>query len=76
MFSHSFDITPDNDNDLPKKPIRALLCTVAGDVALNLEKDNDGTVRTFTLAVGDVLQGFSIRRVRLTGTTATVVGLY
>ena len=81
MIRHSFTIDLDdedlNNTDLSPHPVKAIMASGAGTVAVVLEKDSDDEVRTFTLAAGVPLTGFSIRRVKPTGTTATgIVALY
>lgn len=77
MIRHSFEVTPDDDTDLSPEPVKAVMVSGAGDVALVLEKDGDSDARIFTLAAGVPLTGFAIRRVKATGTTATgIVALY
>jgi hypothetical protein len=77
MIRHSFEVTPDDDNDLSPEPVKAVMVSAAGDVALVLEKDGDSDVRIFTLSAGVPLTGFASRRVKATGTTATgIVALY
>ena len=77
MITHSFDVTPDDANDLSPNRVTALQAGGAGDVVVILEKDDDLTTRTFTLAAGEILQGFVIRRVLATGTSATsIVAFY
>lgn len=80
MLKHSVAITPDDDNDLssPSK-VQGLVATTSGNIAVVLEKDADEVADAIILAVtaGVPIQGFSIRRVKTTGTTASGIrGLY
>jgi len=67
--SKHFTITPQDNVDLPSRP-RVLKALTDGTVAV---RDDAGTVITYPVAIGEVLQ-FSPRGVEATGTTATVVG--
>jgi hypothetical protein len=69
MAHKHFAITPDDDADLPVRPL-GLYCEEAGTVAV---VDEDGTELSYTLEQGWELP-FSAVRVKATGTTATVYG--
>lgn len=64
-----YAITPDDDDDLPRRP-RALFCTASGDIVI---RDADATEVTYALVAGDLLP-FRAVRILATGTTATVIG--
>jgi hypothetical protein len=61
-----FDITPNNDNDLPQVT-RALYITGAGDVRFTTRK---GTTLTWSFPA-NYLFTMRVSRVHVTGTTAT-----
>lgn len=75
-------ITPDDANDLPRIP-KALLCTVAGNICVdavdgNLGVDgasNLGAGIIVPMGAGDTFDAVRVKRVRSTGTTATVYGV-
>jgi hypothetical protein len=65
-----FDITPSNTVPLPRPMI--LYCVADGDVVV---EDKDGTQITYSMVVGQVLP-LQVEKVRATGTSASVVGLF
>lgn len=64
-----FAISPSDDLDLPIVP-KAVYCEAAGALAV---QDETGAVLIYTLAQGQILP-IHARRIRATGTTATVFG--
>lgn len=66
-------VTPDDSNDLPRKPCQALLVTVTGNLSVVMEA---GGQIDFTGLAANVILPLRVSRVRATGTTATVVALY
>lgn len=69
---HGFDVTPNNDVDLPEIT-RALYIGTAGDVAVLLMS---GSSITLTNVPGGTLLPLRVRRVRATDTSAAaIVGL-
>lgn len=70
--SSSADITPHASNEF--MPTRKIICAGAGTLAVRFA--NDTADRSLTLLAG-VEYNFSIKAVRITGTTATgIVALY
>lgn len=74
---HTYDgyaVTPDDANDLPNGPCRALYATVAGNV--NVQLAGGGTAVLTGLAAGQLVE-VAAQRVLATSTTATgVFALY
>lgn len=65
-------VSPSDANDLAFV-CKALLCTVAGNVSIIAQEDTAPV--TIPLTVGQLLP-VRVKRVRATGTTATVLALY
>ena len=65
-------ITPNDSTDLAFVS-KALLCTVAGNVSLIAQEDTAAV--TIPVVAGQILP-VRVKRVRSTGTTATVYALY
>lgn len=67
------NITPDDDNDLPDGPCRALYVGGAGTAVVT---DITGTDVTLVLGAGQIIPGW-VARVKATGTDATnLVAMY
>jgi flagellar hook protein FlgE len=62
-------VSPDDDNDLPLGPTRALMVGTDGDVVVQYE---NGTTDTLYLLAG-MVHPISVARVLLTGTDATLI---
>jgi len=72
---NSVSITPNDGADLTNLVNKIRVDGLAGDVVVTLA--GDSTSLTFALAAGELLEGFLIKKVHATGTTATVlVGFY
>lgn len=75
-----YAVTPDDNNDLPNGPCRALYITGAGNVNVNLHSEttgsNTGTAVLTSLAAGQIV-ACKASRVLSTSTTATgILALY
>lgn len=74
MFRHSYTITPNDGNDLPK-PIKLLYVGSGGDIVLELEKDTSPI--TISVTPGQIIKDLLIRKIHATGTTASnLIGVY
>ena len=72
-YEDAATVTPNDGADLTRTPTQALYVSVAGNASLVFE---DGTTLTINgMLIGEIYP-FRVTRVRLTGTTATVIALY
>lgn len=73
-FSSLKDVSPSNTVDLPDGVAKGLLVTVDGDLVI-IAEDDTLPVTAFPVVAGQVLN-VRVKRVKLTGTTATVKAGY
>lgn len=71
LFERGVAITPSDATVYSNPPLRAVVVTGEGDVAIVLE-DNDEEIPFIGVAAGIVLPYRNIKQVKATGTTATV----
>ena len=69
QIAFTIAVTPDNDNDLPLGPTRALMVGTDGAVAVTYA---NGMTDTLYLLAG-VVHPISVARVRASGTAATLI---
>lgn len=65
-------VTPDDDNDLPNGPVKAVTLITDGNISILPIDNADGDPISYTGQVAGFMPPFMVRRVLATGTTATV----
>jgi hypothetical protein len=73
VYTDAAAVTPSDSADLPRETCQGLMVTATGNLSVLL---HGGGQLDLTGLAANVLLPLRIRRVRATGTTATVVALY